>query len=137
MAKAGTARVFGQLLKRLAADMDQAPVVATFEKQVRCAAHALVQDHRHPVSRTDGWDGAEFAIFKEAAKLIFGRKAKRFIQNALQDAKLDAMSTWDNSENVSKSVVHDNVFGDLVPPGTCAAWADPTLVVVRGCGTTS
>ena len=80
MAKAGTACVFGQLLKRLTADMDQAPVVATFEKQVRCAAHALVQDHRHPVGRADGCDGAEFAILKEAPKLIFGREAKTLIQ---------------------------------------------------------
>jgi hypothetical protein len=32
MAKAGPARVFGQLLKRLTADMDQARVVAAFEK---------------------------------------------------------------------------------------------------------
>jgi hypothetical protein len=57
MAEAGTARVFGQLFKRLAADMDQARVIATFEKQVRCTAHALVQNHWHPVGRADGWNG--------------------------------------------------------------------------------
>jgi hypothetical protein len=28
------------------------------------------------ISRANGWDGAQFAILKELAKLIFGRKAK-------------------------------------------------------------
>jgi hypothetical protein len=115
MAKAGTTRVFGQLLERLAADMDQAPVVASFEKQIRCAAQALVQNYRHPIGRADGWDGAEFAILKEAPKLIFGRETKALIHNALQSAELDAMSAWDHGEDVSKPVVHDNGFGHPIP----------------------
>ncbi len=114
VAEAGPFRFPGEDAESVAADMDEALVVSTFEIEVGDAVQTLIQYDRHAIGRAHRRDRADLAVGEERGHLVFRRQSQPLGQQVLQRAELDPVGAGHDRQDIAELMVDHHGFGHPV-----------------------